>query len=644
MSDKKPRSIIDVDFELDEEFVSLGEEEEESTDFVPLTKLTQFPDVPLPSFTVDTEDAPLRLDSLAHCPRCSKPLVPAVNLHDTESTSFKECPACGTLIDSYKPTAYQASFHRRRERFRMAAGAFGTGKSRTNIQDVIKHLLLIPGARVGVFGRSYPAIEGTFQKDFGDIFPKKLLRSKNEKKHEWVFTNGSTLLIRSFDDPTKLKSLNLSMVVIIEASDVPYSGYKMTQSRLRSKAALIPEYDSNGEVVKEWNPRTESYQVKYLYDARRFNLETNPDSGWVKGDFLLEAAVVEYYGEAKDEGYAFKNDRDPNKYVQIASSSANPHLPPTYEEEQTRGHKNEYIQQFFKGSFNFSSNLIYPAAGLCIVKPHPLPREFNEYGRRVLWYGIGVDYGLGDPTHAVFCAFSMETRKLYVFGEYRENDNDIKTIVKDYRTERRRHGINLDGLFLLPCFDGYSYNRRESNKRTIGSMFEEEGLYFDPVFELHDTRIIKMQSLMRHDQIEIFSTCEFLVEELLNYKWKLDRKTQKPTNKPEDGNDHGITALSVLAVKLPNNLHALEMRAYLPEGTEIVHDKKAILKSTSNAPVWDPLKEDNNNGRNVDGFRNNLLVSRSHSSIYASSVFDEDDVSEDEEYRTMRAFTPRRGP
>lgn len=154
-----------------------------------------------------------------------------------------------------------------------------TGKSRVNIEDVIKHLLLIPKARVCVAARTYPAIDSTFKKEFESIFPEKLLKSKNDQKHEYSFTNGSELLYRSFDDPNKLKSMNLTKVVIIEASDIPYSGFTMMQSRLRNTAAMIPYFDAYGNPITVWDPDKKAYCIKYRVDARHINLETNPDSG-----------------------------------------------------------------------------------------------------------------------------------------------------------------------------------------------------------------------------------------------------------------------------------------------------------------------------------------------------------------------------
>jgi len=582
----------------------------------------------------------INVSHIQHCPRCNKPLVFAKAVNGSESSTFKECPECGTLVNTFKPTAYQAMFLRRRERYKMTAGGYGSGKSRANIEDVIKHIMLIPGARVAVTARTYPALEATFVKEFYSIFPMKLIRRKNDQKHELQLTNGSEILFRSFDDETKLKSINLTMAVIVEASDVNFAAFTMLQSRIRNTNAMIPETDSNGQPVMQWDPNQQIFKPKYRIDARHINLETNPDSGWVKSKFLLDSEIVEFYGDAYNEGYKYNKDRDPQKYTQIISTSANPYLPATYEQEQTRGKSKAYIQQYYKGSFNFSTNLVFPNFGVSIVPPHPLPRAFDESGKRVLYYAIGVDYGINDPTHVVYTAFSTETKKLYVYDELRINNSDIKTLAKEYRKETKINGTDLDGLLMQPRFDGRSYSKRESNLVTIGSMFEAEGLYFEPSFASHDARIIKMNSLLNHNQMEVFSTCEFLIDEALNYKFKLD-KSGTPTDKPEDGNDHGVTALEFVVVELPHNLQELKLNVYLPSGKAFVHDKQknAIIKKT--VQYYDPLKENTDNG-NSNNFGSNITHSGSSGPIYATSVYDENDEGTEEDFnKPLSAYIPK---
>lgn len=154
-----------------------------------------------------------------------------------------------------------------------------SGKSRITIEKVIQHLILIPNARVVVSARTYPAIEATFVKDFFSIMPKRLLRRKNEMKHEWVFTNGSELILRSFDDPTKLRGINATMWVLLEASNIQKAGFELAQNRIRNTAALLPELTAKGEPVFKYDDKSKSMRPVYAHDARKILIETNPDAG-----------------------------------------------------------------------------------------------------------------------------------------------------------------------------------------------------------------------------------------------------------------------------------------------------------------------------------------------------------------------------
>ena len=46
----------------------------------------------------------INVSRVQHCPRCNKPLVAAKAVNGSESNSFKECPECGTLVNTFKPT------------------------------------------------------------------------------------------------------------------------------------------------------------------------------------------------------------------------------------------------------------------------------------------------------------------------------------------------------------------------------------------------------------------------------------------------------------------------------------------------------------------------------------------------------------
>lgn len=472
-----------------------------------------------------------------------------------------------------------------------------SGKSKSNIEKIISHLVLIPNARVVVAARTYPAIEGTFVKDFFSVMPQRLLRRKNEMKHEWVFTNGSELIIRSFDDPTKLRGINATMFVLLEASNIMYEGFELAQNRVRNTAAMVPEFNASGEPVFKYDEKSKSMRPVYAHDARKILIETNPDSGWVKTKFLVDSATVSYYGSAHKEGYRMNAKLDPNKFTLVMATDANPYLPEGFIEEQTRGKSPAYIQQFFYGSFNFSENLVYPNVGARVVQPHPLPPEFDEQGKRALWYVIGLDYGINDALAIVYGAYSSITKKIYFFDELYEHGLNIADAVAKHRDKMKLYGITNQKLMMLPLFDGRSYNKREANLQTIGALFNAEGLYFTPSFTYNDARIVKFNGIINDEQIEIFSNMVCYIEEVTNYKFK-PNKDGTISDKPVDKNNHAINAGEFIIMALPINLNNFNMSAYVPQGTIHMHDTEEGRNNDLNRQTFNPYQGGSTNDNN----------------------------------------------
>ena len=603
---------------------------------------TVLPTIHVPDYS-GALSRPVSLDHVTNCPRCNNVLKQAISISGAESTSFKECPSCGTLINNFRPIKYQEDYAKRNERYTMLAGGYGSGKSRIHIEQVIKHLILIPRARVVVAAKTFPALEATFVKDFFSIMPVSLLRKKNEQKREWIFSNGSELMLRSFDDETKLRGINATMFVLLEASNIQYAGFELAQNRIRNTAALIPEMLPNGMPKFVWDDKAKMNRPVYKHDARKILIETNPDAGWIKKDFLVDSHEVVYYGSAYREGYRMNSKLDDNKFTLVMATDANPYLPEGFIEEQTRGKSRAYVNQFFYGSFNFSENSVYPNIGGVIVKPHPLPPEIDEHGRRALWYVIGLDYGINDPLAIIYGAYSTITKKLYFFDEIYKRGLDIKTAVARHRSKLKQYNITNDKLLMLPVFDGRSYNKRESDLITIGDLFNNEGLYFRASFTFNDARIARFNGIINEEQIEVYSNLEFFIEEATNYKFKPNRDGSI-SDKPVDKDNHAINAAEFIIMEMPLNLNYLNVNDFIPIGVRHLHNtaednKQNVVKQ------FNPYEGGQRNDRHFNRNTNNIVGinanNTSNSSNYHASKTSR--YSQDEEDDNLfSAYIPRK--
>lgn len=153
-------------------------------------------------------------------------------------------------------------------------GGYGSGKTFSGSLLGILLALKFPGIRGLVGAQTYTLVrDTTLQTYFEHLENFNFVEGVD---YEWsaslqklTFKNGSEILFRHFDEPNKLKSLNLGFVEIEEMSDIPYDTFKMLLSRMRQR------------VKKNWKG----------FRHRIFG-HTNPEMqrGWVYKTFIENPA------------------------------------------------------------------------------------------------------------------------------------------------------------------------------------------------------------------------------------------------------------------------------------------------------------------------------------------------------------------
>lgn len=154
-------------------------------------------------------------------------------------------------------------------------GGYGSGKTFSGSLLGILLALKFAGIRGLVGAQTYTLVRDTtlqtyFEhlENFGFVEGKDYEWSSSLQKLS--FKNGSEILFRHFDEPNKLKSLNLGFVEIEEMSDIPYDTFKMLLGRMRQRTK------------KSWK--------NFTY---RIFGHTNPEMqrGWVYKTFVENPAV-----------------------------------------------------------------------------------------------------------------------------------------------------------------------------------------------------------------------------------------------------------------------------------------------------------------------------------------------------------------
>lgn len=123
-------------------------------------------------------------------------------------------------------------------------GGYGSGKTFAGSLLGILLAIKFPGIRGLVGAQTYTLVrDTTLQTYFEHLdnfgFVEKRDYDWSSSLQKLTFKNGSEILFRHFDEPNKLKSLNLGFVEIEEMSDIPYDTFKMLLGRMRQRERSI---------------------------------------------------------------------------------------------------------------------------------------------------------------------------------------------------------------------------------------------------------------------------------------------------------------------------------------------------------------------------------------------------------------------
>ena len=153
-------------------------------------------------------------------------------------------------------------------------GGYGSGKTFAGSLLGILLALKFAGIRGLVGAQTYTLVRDTTLQSYYEHLDN--MNFVEDVDYKWVsteqklvFRNGSEILFRHFEEPNKLKSLNLGFVEIEEMSDIPYDTFKMLLARMRQR------------IPKKWK--------NFTY---RIFGHTNPEMqrGWIYKTFFESSA------------------------------------------------------------------------------------------------------------------------------------------------------------------------------------------------------------------------------------------------------------------------------------------------------------------------------------------------------------------
>lgn len=440
---------------------------------------------------------------------------------------FIYCPNCNAYVCTYQPMPHQAAFHKDPHQHKLYAGGFGSAKTYTCGMEFICTVLQIPNSAGLIGAATWGQASDTCLKFVTDNIPEGLVARSNQDKVNWFIDliNGSRISAKALDKEGKIRSANLSIIWVEEASEVDWSVVAYIKARLRNKCAFFKGKN----------------RLKML-------LSSNPDVGWLNTEWLMKSSEIYYHGNVEDHYNVRPEDKDPSTVTHISATSANTYLPPDYEANLARNKEKWWINRYLKGSFKYTEGLVYPNFTEWFCEPFEIPAHW----RRI----TGTDFGRRDPTAHVVGALDPIKKVIYIYNEVEEPLDDKPL---DYIVKKIKEADNFpEYLLAYPNqADPRGRNRDQVSGQSWFDAYREKGIIFVPAQGCEGDSLAptiqKIFNYATNGRLKIFNTCRKIYTELSKYKYP-ERNLGDDKNqgeKPLDKNNHLPDALRYALAPFP---------------------------------------------------------------------------------------------
>lgn len=484
------------------------------------------------------------------CPLCGG----IIKVHD--SVFYGRCDSClATLID-YKPAPHQKDFHKSKAKFRLNIGGYGSGKTTMDAFEIcVQHALNVPNGRTLITAQTVQQVKEAVLPEVDKFLPPWfIVKQTKTPQPKYTLTNGHEIIVYASDDEEKLRSLNLSAFWIVEASGVSFNIFTQLQSRLRNRAAVVK--DREGKEV-----------------AHNFMgiVESNPDDGWIRDEFLLRSSKIFASKHVDIEGYKHLKAKKPEESYHsfLSSTRDNTFLHETFIKDLCVGKSPKWIRKFIDCYLEVKEGAVYPELSDALIDPFPIPDN---------WLRIfGFDKGYMDET--CLCCGAIDTVKgiCYIYDEYYENQRPITYHahrIKEKTFQFRMYkGIQADPT--VKCKndrDGVSYQQY---------FFNVSGLWLEEANNDILNGIEKVRDMMYRGTLKVFTNCVNLKDEAQKYLWQKG-KDGIMKDAPTTTHNHLMDAMRYMCMALPYDLRDCDVSKSQPIKSSIL-DRLSINNNSLDA-------------------------------------------------------------
>ena len=420
-------------------------------------------------------------------------------------------------------------------------------------------MLITPGGNTLIGANVQSQYEQTIKRDIENDLPLEFYSEWSTQKQFFGFINGHRLMYRPFDDPNKLRSYNISMFIMIEASEIKGESFTQLKTRLRNMAAGIPKRHRDGTIVTK-RTKTGVLIPVMQADWRKGLIESNPDSGWIRDDVLDKSDEIYKHGRTPDIYSVLETERDKSISTHVTTSSVNEFLPETFVEDNCKNKPTWWINRYIYGSFLYAEGLVYASAMRWVEDYMEVPKDWP----RICAY----DYGLSDDSVFLFGAVDMKAGLIHIYKEIRTNNRSVEDLSKMFFEGSK--DIPVGGWICPPIIDPRSGPKRDYDKKSLADHFLDYGIVFIPGQVNVDARVYRLNTYLECGKIRIMKCCDGLIKELKNYKFQTKTLTNDSfDDKPVDKNNHAINPLEWIAMELPSDPRKLISGIYDKQGRNL---------------------------------------------------------------------------
>jgi len=424
---------------------------------------------------------------------------------------------------SYNPHKQQKVLHDDSSRYRVVVAGRRFGKSVFARHELIRKALFFKAddtkyvgttAKFWIVSPTYRQGKEIHWNELKKEIPHQLIKKKNEVELEITLFNDTIIALKGADNPDSLRGSGLEGVVLDEAA----------------------------------------FQKKNVWSeiVQPMLIETG---GWAV--FIGTPKGYNWFYELYKKGDKKQKDYDEEWMSYRFSSYDNPFVPTVEIDKKKEQVSADTFAQEYLAEFTTFEGRIYKnfTPDDHIIRPIEIPFHWKRYG--------GFDFSGGrEPAALVIVAIDPETDVWYVIKELYMKEKASRLMIQEMRAEFGGGFVgNMEQIWCDP------------HMRQLWEDYKDNQFYMTPAIKVTQTQQkgwvrlgidviytkLNVDPIDGKTGIQIFNTCEKLINEFQMYEWKSspDDDLSEP-GVPIKKNDHGLDALRYFAVsykKQPHYIH-----------------------------------------------------------------------------------------